>query len=63
MRKRSNINNFSYFNTCSVNSTDSRFTAITRPFHISFYFSQSEVKSDFCTILSGHLSGIRSVFL
>ena len=43
--------------------TDSRLAAITGAFHICFHLTQTEVKSDLCTILCGHLSSVRSILL
>ena len=63
MRQRSNINYLGYFNTCTVHSSDSRFTTIARAFHVSFHFSQAQVIRNLGTILCGHLSGIRRVLL
>ena len=41
--------------------TDSRLTAITGTLHICFHLTQTEVESDLCTILCGHLSSVRSI--
>ena len=61
MRKRSNVYDFRYFNTCTVDSSDSRLTSVTRSLYEYFYFSQTKIVSYFCTILSCHLGCIRSV--
>ncbi len=61
MGQWSNIYNLRHLNASSMHSTDSRLTSITRPFHISFHFSQAQIISNFCTILSGHLGCIRCI--
>lgn len=61
MWKWSNINDFSHLYACTMYSTNSRLTTISRSFYIGLHFSQSQVICNFCTILSGHLSCIRSI--
>ena len=46
-----------------MNSTDSRLTTITWTLNISLNLTKTKIKSDLCTILSSHLSSIRSVLL
>lgn len=63
MRQRSYVDNLGYLDTGTMNSSHSRFTAVSGSFYIGFHFPQTQVISHFCTILCGHLSGIRSIFL
>ena len=63
MRKRSNVNDFRYFDTSAMHSPYSRLTSVTRTFHIGFYLSQTEIICHFGTILGSHLGCIRSVLL
>ncbi len=63
MRQRSYVDDFGYFDTSAMNSSHCRFTTVSGAFYIGFYFSQAQVKSHLCTILCGHLSGIRCIFL
>ena len=63
MRKRSNINNLCYLNTSTVDSSDSRFTTITRTLNVYLHLSQTKIISYLSTILSCHLSCVRSVLL
>ena len=43
MRKRSYIDNFSNFNTSSVDSSDSRLTSVSRTLNVSFYLSAGKM--------------------
>ncbi|EJW93272.1 hypothetical protein EVA_18620 [gut metagenome] len=61
MWKRSYINNFCNFDSSTMNSSNSRLTSVTGTLHICFYLSQAKIVCNFCTILSSHLSCIRSV--
>ena len=63
MRQRSYVDDLGYFDTSAMNSSHSRFTAVSGAFYIGFHFPQAQVISHFSTILCGHLSGIRSIFL
>ncbi len=63
MWQRSYIDDFSNFDTGSVNSTDSGLTTVTGTFNISLYLSQTKIVSHFGTILGSHLCCIRSVLL
>ena len=63
MWKRSYVNNFSNFDTSSVDSSNSRLTSVTWTLHICFYLSQAKIKCYLSTILGSHLCCIRSVLL
>ena len=63
MRQRSNINNLSNLNACTMNCSDSRLTPITRSLHISLYFSQAKIISYLSAILCSHLCCIRGILL
>ena len=63
MWKRSHIDNFSNFDTCTVDSSNSRLTSVTWTFHICFYLSQAKVVCYLSAVLSSHLRCIRSVLL
>ena len=63
MRQRSNVNDFSYLNTCTMHGTDSRLTTVTRTLHICLNLTQSKIESYLSAILCGHLCCIRSVLL
>ncbi len=53
MRKGSNIDNFGYFDTSVVDSTDSGFSTVTWTFYVYFYFFKSGVESYFSSIFGG----------
>ena len=61
MGQRSDIDDFRYLNTSTMNSTNSRFTTVTGTFNIRLDFSQAKVIGDLRTILSCHLSSIGSI--
>ncbi len=61
MRKRSDIRDLLNDDTSGVDGSDSRFTTLSRTFNINLYFTKTEVISDLCTVLSHHLSGVRSI--
>ena len=63
MWKRSHVDNFSNFDTCTVDSSNSRLTSVTWTFHICFYLSQAKVVCYLSAVLSSHLRCIRSVLL
>ena len=63
MWKRSYINDFSNFDTCTVDSSNSRLTSVTRALHICFYLSQAKIVCYLSTILSSHLCCVGSVLL
>ncbi len=43
MGQRSNIDDFGYFDTCSMNCADGRFAAVAGTFDISLHFTQAKV--------------------
>ncbi len=63
MWKRSYVNDFSNFDTCTVDSSNSRLTSVTWTLHICFYLSQAKIVCYLSTVLSSHLCCIRSVLL
>ena len=63
MWQRSYIDDFSNFDTGSVNGTDSGLTTVTGTLDICLYLSQTKIVSHFGAILGSHLGCIRSVLL
>lgn len=61
MGQGSNVHDFGNFYSCSMNGSDSGFTAGTGSFYINFYFAQSQIVGDFGTISGCHLGCIRSI--
>ena len=61
MWKRSHVNDFSNFDTSTVDSSNSRLTSVTWTLHICFYLSQAKIECNLCTILGSHLRCIRSI--
>ncbi len=61
MGQGSNVHDFGNFDSCSMNGTDSRFTAGTGSFYVNFYFAQSQIVGNFGTVGSRHLCSIGGV--
>ena len=58
-----NVDNLRYLDPGTMDSTNSRFTTITRSLYIHLYATETKIISHFGTILSCHLSCIGSVLL
>ena len=59
----SDIDNLDHLDTSTMDGTDSRLTAIARTLHISLHLAETKVVGHLCTILTCHLSSIRSILL
>ena len=57
------IDNLHNLDTSTVDSTDSRLTTVTGTLNISLNLAKAQVVSNLSTILSSHLSSIRSILL
>lgn len=63
MRKRSDVYDLGHLNSCAVNGADSALATVARTFDVGLNLTQTQIISDLCAILRGHLSGVRCVLL
>ena len=63
VRQRSNVDNLSYLNACSVDGAYGGLTALAGTLDIGLHFAETKIVGYLCAILSSHLGSIGSVFL